>query len=62
MIYVLSSLRAGWPGQSNNFTATVPVPKSFENHILKNPPFMCLPPACFETGFGFEEGFKEGYM
>ena len=22
---------------------------------------MCLPPACFETGFGFVSGFEEGY-
>ena len=21
---------------------------------------MCLPPACFETGFGFVSGFEEG--
>jgi hypothetical protein len=23
---------------------------------------MCLPPACFETGFGFFAGFEEDYM
>ena len=23
---------------------------------------MCLPPACFETGFGFVSGFEEGYL
>ena len=47
----------------NDFTATVPVPKSSENHIVKNQLFMCLPPAaaaCFETGFGFVLGFEEG--
>ena len=22
---------------------------------------MCLPPACFEIGFGFVSGFEEGY-
>ena len=22
---------------------------------------MCLPPACFETGFGFVSGFEQGY-
>jgi hypothetical protein len=22
---------------------------------------MCLPPACFETGFGFVPGVEEGY-
>jgi hypothetical protein len=22
---------------------------------------MCLPPACFETGFGFVSGFEEGW-
>jgi hypothetical protein len=26
-----------------------------KNHI-----FMCLPPACFETGVGFVSGFEEG--
>ena len=28
--------------QSNDFTATVPVPKSYENYIVKNQLFMCL--------------------
>jgi hypothetical protein len=45
---------------SNDFIATVPVPKSYENYIVKNQLFMCLPPACFETGFGFVSGFDEG--
>ncbi len=31
-----------------------------ENLIQKNQLFMCLPPACFETGFGFVSGFDEG--
>ena len=30
----------GIPSQSNNFTATVPVPKSYENYIVKNQLFM----------------------
>ena len=44
----------------NDFTATVPVPKSSENHLVKNQLFMFLPPACFETGFGFDSGFEAG--
>jgi hypothetical protein len=50
----------GFPSQSNDFTATVPVPKSYENYIVKNQLFMCLPLASFETGFGFVSGFDEG--
>ena len=46
--------------QSNNFIliATVPVPKSYENYTAKKLLFMCLPPASFESGFGFVSGFE----
>ena len=46
--------------QSDDFTAAVPLPKSYENYAVKIEFFMCLPPACFETGFGFVSGFEEG--
>ena len=49
----------GIPNQSDDFTPTVLVPKAYENHIVKNQLFMCLPPACFENGFGFVSGFEE---
>jgi hypothetical protein len=52
---------SGTPGQSDNFTATVPVLKSYEHHKVKTQLFTCLPPACFETGFGFVSGFEEDY-
>ena len=39
----------------------VPIPKSYENHIEKNQLLMCLPPTCFDTGFGFVSGFELGY-
>ena len=36
----------------------------YQNHrkitYKKNQLFICLPPACFETGFGFVSGFEEG--
>jgi hypothetical protein len=35
----------------------------YQNHgkiTYKKCKFMCLPPACFETGFGFVSGFEEG--
>jgi hypothetical protein len=44
---------------SNDFTAAVLVPKSYENHKVKNQLYMCLPPACVVTGFGFVPGFEE---
>ena len=49
-------------GQSNNFTATVLAPESYENCTVKIQLFMCLPPgpACFETGFGLVSRFEEG--
>jgi hypothetical protein len=37
-----------------------------EEHIIgedcpvENQPFMCSPPACLETGFGFVSGFEVG--
>ena len=34
---------AGIPSQSNDFIATVSVPKSYENYIVKTQLFMCLP-------------------
>jgi hypothetical protein len=48
------------PSQSIDFIATVPVPKSYENHTVKKQLFMCLPSACFVTGFVFVSGFEEG--
>jgi hypothetical protein len=30
------------------------------NYTVKNQLFMCLRPACFETGFEFVSGFEEG--
>ena len=52
----------GISSQSTDFTATVPVPKSYQNHTVKTQLFMCLPPACFEAGFGFVSGFEEGLV
>ena len=41
-------------------TIFIDFPKLHESHIVKTQLFMCLPPACFETGFGFVSGFEEG--
>jgi hypothetical protein len=41
------------PGQSNDFTTTVPVAKSYENHKVKRQLFIYLP-------LGFVLGFEEG--
>jgi hypothetical protein len=55
----------GIPSQSNNFTATVLVQKSYKDHTVKSQLFIFVPPACFhacfDTGFGFVSGFEEGY-
>jgi hypothetical protein len=42
------------PGQSNNFTAIVPVPESYENCLVETQIFMCLPLAgiAYVSGFG----------
>jgi hypothetical protein len=51
MIHAMSWESAGIPGQSKDFTATLPVPRPYKNHTVKNQVFICSPHACFETGF-----------